>query len=85
MLGPQMPCFRCEKVQNDPVKGKSDWARFVLKGDQVLLCPGCQHELADWKGMGDRCPDCGSPRLKVVMGSVVCGACGSDFEQQRFR
>ncbi|MGQ0679780.1 MAG: hypothetical protein ACT4OM_09035 [Actinomycetota bacterium] len=76
-----MPCFRCNKVQTDPARGKSPWARFVLRGEQVLLCPDCQDADAYWTSLGDRCPYCNSPKLTMVMGSVVCRGCGRDFER----
>jgi DNA-directed RNA polymerase subunit RPC12/RpoP len=76
-------CFRCGKIQTDPVKGKSPWARFVLKGEQVLLCPECQAADPNWRTMGDRCPYCGGRRLSIVMGSVICKACGRDFDPAR--
>lgn len=76
-----MACFRCGKVQTDPVKGASPWARLVVRDEQVLLCPECQQEDPDWKLLGDRCPYCNSSRLSKVMGSVVCRGCGRDFER----
>jgi predicted amidophosphoribosyltransferase len=76
-----VPCFRCEKIQTDPVKGKSPWARIVVGGEQVLVCPECQAEAPDWAAAADRCPGCGSPRLMVVMGTVICRACGREFER----
>jgi uncharacterized Zn finger protein (UPF0148 family) len=76
-------CFRCNKIQTDPAKGKSPWARFVLKGEQVLLCPECQAADPTWRTTGDRCPYCNSPRLSIVMGSVVCKGCGRDFERSK--
>jgi Zn finger protein HypA/HybF involved in hydrogenase expression len=77
----RVPCFRCGKVQTDPVKGKSPWARIVVAGEQVLVCPQCQAGEPHWVADADRCPDCGSPRLMVVMGTVICRACGHDFER----
>ena len=79
-----MACFRCDRRQTDPMKGKSAWARFVLKGEQVLMCPVCQGEVPSWTTMGDRCPNCSSPKLVVVLDSVVCKSCGSDFERAAF-
>jgi DNA-directed RNA polymerase subunit RPC12/RpoP len=76
-----MPCFRCEKNQTDPAKGKSPWARAVIAGEQVLVCPECQAGSPDWQDEADRCPDCGSPRLMIMMGTVICRACGRDFER----
>ncbi|MGH2736083.1 MAG: hypothetical protein ACRDKZ_10920 [Actinomycetota bacterium] len=72
-----MPCYRCGRLQTDPAKGASPWARGVVEGTQVLVCPVCQ--TANWTGAFDRCPKCGSTRLSVVMGSVVCRQCGADW------
>ena len=80
-----MPCFRCEKIQTDPVKGKSPWARAVVGGEQVLLCPQCQAADPGWAAEADRCPDCSSPRLMVMMGTVICRSCGHDFERPATR
>ncbi len=78
-----MACFRCNKIQTDPSKGRSPWARLVIKGEQVLMCPECQATDPSWRSLGDRCPYCDSTRLAVVMGSVVCKQCGRDFERTR--
>jgi Zn finger protein HypA/HybF involved in hydrogenase expression len=74
-----MPCYRCARVQTDPVKGTSPWARGVVKGEQILVCPICQQEHSEWASELDRCPRCQSSRLSVVMGSVVCRACDFDY------
>ena len=74
-----MPCYRCGRVQTDPVKGASPWAVGVREREQILVCPDCQQEDREWAAALDRCPRCGATRLKVVMGSVVCRACGHDF------
>ena len=79
-----MACFRCGRRQTDPVKGASPWARMVVGTEQVLLCPECQQLDPDWKGLGERCPECDSPRLVVVMDAIVCKACGRDFERTTF-
>ena len=71
-----MPCYRCGRVQTDPVKGASPWAVAVKAREQVLVCPWCQEEDKTWAEALDRCPQCGTTRLKVTMGSVVCRACG---------
>ena len=71
-----MPCGECGKRQTDPVKGASPWARLVTGGVQVLLCPDCQAADPLWRDRSDRCPTCGSTRLSVMLGSVVCRACG---------
>jgi hypothetical protein len=71
-----MPCYRCQRVQTDPERGSSPWARGVLRGEQVLICPDCQAGDANWNASLDQCARCGSTRLMVVMGSVVCRQCG---------
>lgn len=74
-------CFRCNRVQTDPVKGKSPWARVVIGGEQYLICPECQKSDPGWQSAADRCPFCHSTRLVAVMGSIVCKQCGRDFEK----
>jgi Zn finger protein HypA/HybF involved in hydrogenase expression len=74
-----VPCYRCDRVQTDPVKGASPWAVAVKSREQVLVCPWCQDEVKGWAEELDRCPRCGTTRLKVTMGSVVCRACGHIF------
>jgi DNA-directed RNA polymerase subunit RPC12/RpoP len=70
-----MPCYRCERIQTDPVKGASPWARGVVDGEQILICPECQRENPDWSDALDRCPRCESTRLSMVMGSLTCRGC----------
>ena len=74
-----MPCYRCQRVQTDPAKGASPWARGVVEGEQILICPDCQALDPEWPQALDRCPQCGSTRLSVVMGSAVCRQCGADW------
>lgn len=74
-----MPCNRCGRVQTDPVKGASPWARGVSSGRLILVCPDCQVDDPAWAGRLDRCPQCGSTRLSVMMGSAVCRECGADW------
>lgn len=74
-----MPCYRCRRVQTDPVKGASPWARGVIASEQILICPQCQAEDSAWSTALDRCPQCESTRLSVVMGSVVCRQCNFDW------
>ena len=74
-----MPCYRCERVQTDPAKGASPWKRGVIEGEQVLVCPQCQEGDPDWAAPFDRCPQCGSTRLAVMMGSVLCKECNNDW------
>jgi predicted amidophosphoribosyltransferase len=50
--------------------------RLVTGGVQVLLCPDCQAADPLWRDRSDHCPACGSTRLSVMLGSVVCRACG---------
>ncbi|MDP9069079.1 MAG: hypothetical protein M3N53_12145 [Actinomycetota bacterium] len=50
----------------------------VVKREQVLVCPVCQQEHPEWVDELDRCPRCGSTRLKMMLGSVVCKVCGAD-------
>jgi hypothetical protein len=71
-----VPCVQCGKRQTDPTKGASPWARLVTKGHQVLLCPACQAADPMWQSRSDHCPSCDSTRLSVMLGSVVCRACG---------
>jgi hypothetical protein len=73
-----VPCYRCGRIQTDPVKGASPWARGVIKSEQILMCPPCQSENPEWSQELDRCEKCGGTRLSVVMGSIVCRACGHD-------
>ena len=78
-----MPCYRCERVQTDPVKGPSDWKRGVVRGEQILVCPVCQEEDPAWQSAFDTCPQCGSSRLSIVMGSVLCKECEYDWVAER--
>jgi Zn finger protein HypA/HybF involved in hydrogenase expression len=73
-----MPCYRCARVQTDPVKGASPWAVGVKQRQQILVCPDCQVDFPDWSNELDTCPACGSTRLRLMLGSVVCRACGAD-------
>ncbi|HVM11988.1 MAG TPA: hypothetical protein VM638_05890 [Actinomycetota bacterium] len=73
-----MPCYRCGRIQTDPARGASPWARGVVGDEQVLVCPECQTAEPSWPDDLARCPSCGSTRLGIVMGSVVCRACGHD-------
>jgi hypothetical protein len=78
-----MPCYRCGKVQTDPGKGEAPWGRGVLRGRQVLICPACQAAEPQWMDALDRCVNCGSTRLSIVMGSAVCRQCGFDRAMDR--
>lgn len=72
-----MPCHLCQKVQTDPVRGASPWARGVIEGEQVLVCPECQARDRAWTESLQHCPHCGGTRLSIVLGSVVCRECGA--------
>ncbi|HWC14275.1 MAG TPA: hypothetical protein VG929_06740 [Actinomycetota bacterium] len=74
-----MPCYRCGRVQTDPVKGASPWAVAVRQREQVLVCPDCQQEHPSWVDELDRCPRCDSTRLRIQVGLVVCRQCGNDW------
>ncbi|MBL7493956.1 hypothetical protein I6A60_31075 [Frankia sp. AgB1.9] len=71
-----MPCYRCDTRQTDPVRGTSPWARGVVGGEQVLVCPDCQRD-PDWRRPLNRCAGCGSAHLSKALGLVVCRDCGS--------
>ena len=73
-----MPCYRCGRVQTDPVRGASPWARGVVGDEQVLICPECQQTHPAWTTELRRCPSCGGSRLSVMLGDVVCRECGYD-------
>jgi hypothetical protein len=74
-----MPCYRCGRIQTDPVRGASPWGRGVVRGEQVLICPECQTSDPRWPESLDRCPHCGGTRLSIVMGSMVCRSCNADW------
>ena len=75
-----MPCYRCGAIQTDPSGGApSPWARGVVEGEQILICPDCQESDPEWTAALDRCPACGSTRLSIVLGSIVCRSCNRDF------
>ena len=73
-----MPCHLCQRVQTDPVRGASPWARGVSGGEQILVCPECQARDASWTELLQRCPRCSGTRLSIVLGSVVCRECGAE-------
>ena len=76
-----MPCYRCDRVQTDPVPGASEapWARGVVDGEQILICPDCQAKDPAWVSDLEACPRCKSTRLSIVMGSRICRQCAHDF------
>ena len=71
-----MGCYCCGTRQTDPAKGASPWQRGVVRGEQVLGCPGCQASGA-WGAALDRCAACGSTALVRRLGETVCRACGA--------
>ena len=73
-----MPCHRCGRMQTDPVKGASPWARGVMGAEQVLVCPECQSRDPAWTTRLERCDRCGSTRLWIVLDAIVCRECGHD-------
>jgi hypothetical protein len=70
-----MPCYRCDLRQVDPDRGESPWKRGVMKGRQVLICPGCQGSF-DWAADLDHCPVCGGVHLVRRLGEIECRDCG---------
>lgn len=69
-------CSLCGRRTYDPGKGERPWARGVAGGRLALVCPRCQAEREDWAAGLDTCARCGSPRLHLTLGQVVCRACG---------
>lgn len=69
-------CFICGRLTFDPDKRERQWVRAAVGGEQVLVCPSCQEERPDWAVQLDRCETCGATRLSVMLGQVVCRACG---------
>jgi hypothetical protein len=66
----------CGRPTYDPDKKERPWSRGVASGRQVLVCPHCQIDRADWMQGLDRCERCGSTRLSGMLGEVVCRQCG---------
>lgn len=50
----------------------------MVKAEQILVCPLCQEEHPSWLEELRACERCGSTRLSVIMGSIVCRGCGHD-------
>jgi hypothetical protein len=69
-------CALCGRPTYDPDKRERPWVRAVSGGRQVLICPACQADRADWASSLDRCEACGGTRLSAMLGEVVCRACG---------
>ncbi len=70
-----MPCYLCDTIQTDPVKGASAWQRGVILDAQVLVCPTCQVE-HDWRADLDQCTACLSSSLARRLGETSCAECG---------
>ena len=69
-------CMLCGRPTYDPDRKERPWSRAVSGGRQVLVCPQCQADRPDWMEMLQRCERCGSTRLSVMLGEVVCRQCG---------
>lgn len=69
-----MPCYRCDTVQTDPIKGASSWQRAVIADRLILVCPLCQ-QTHDWLADLDRCAACDSTRLVRRLGETSCQEC----------
>lgn len=69
-------CLLCGRPTYDPDKREQPWVRGVKEGRLVLVCPSCQRDRAGWAEALDRCQECGSTRLSVMLGEVTCRACG---------
>jgi len=69
-----MPCYRCDTVQTDPVKGASPWQRGVVADNQILICPVCQQSHG-WRTDLDRCAECDATRLVRRLGETTCLEC----------
>lgn len=74
-----MPCYRCDRVQTDPGPGAPPWVRGVVGREQILICPDCQDKDPEWSSALEACPRCGSTRLSILMGTVVCRQCNHDW------
>jgi ribosomal protein L37E len=76
-------CMLCGRPTYDRSKKERPWSRGVVAGKQVLVCPICQVEREDWTASLDRCPRCGSTRLSVMLGEIVCRQCGFESGQEQ--
>jgi hypothetical protein len=65
----------CGRATYDPDKREGYWTRGVRGGHLVLICPSCQLS-REWRSQLDRCEQCGSVRLSVTLGEIVCRDCG---------
>jgi predicted amidophosphoribosyltransferase len=75
-MGEAPTCLFCGRATYDPDKRERPWVRAVQGGRQILVCPRCQADRPDWQDALDRCPACGGTRLSVMLGDIVCRACG---------
>ena len=73
-------CHLCGRPTYDPEKRERPWARGVSRGRQILVCPVCQRDRPAWAEVLDHCEACGGTRLSVMLGRVVCRACGNEGE-----
>ena len=69
-------CLLCGRPTYDPKKSERPWARGVAGGSQVLVCPRCQSDEPEWVRLLDACANCGSTRLNIALGRVICRECG---------
>lgn len=74
--GTRPGCALCSRSTYDPDKRGVPWVRAVADSRQVLICPECQRERADWASALDRCEVCDGTRLSAMLGQIVCRACG---------
>jgi predicted amidophosphoribosyltransferase len=77
-------CYRCGEIATDPGKGPSPWTRAVVAGEQVLVCPGCQHAYPAWIEDAESCPACGSKKLSKALGDRVCRTCTYQWNEEPF-
>ncbi|HVE92736.1 MAG TPA: hypothetical protein VNE62_10645 [Actinomycetota bacterium] len=77
-------CLYCGVLASDPQRGPSDWARAVVRGEQVLVCPGCQRLRPEWTEEAEDCPVCRSKRLSKALGDKVCRKCGHQWSEESF-
>lgn len=77
-------CYRCGTLATDPGRGPSPWARAVVAGEQVLVCPNCQRSTPEWMDEAESCRACGSKRLSKTLGDRVCRTCGYQWSDEEF-
>lgn len=76
-MSSEAACSLCGRPTYDPDKRDRPWVRGVSEGRHALVCPSCQKEREDWSARLDRCGSCGSTRLSMTLGQVLCRACGT--------